>query len=100
MKSTLTARDKVTQADFKEFKSDQLATIISGRINFMQMRRKTLMAKHGRYRLTNVNPPLYDKQLEWLQAEPVTVDKAVWAWNNCANYLTYCEKLKKAGEAA
>lgn len=100
MKSTLTAWDKVTQDDFKDFKPDQLAAIVSGRINFMQMRRKTLTATHGRYRLTNVNPPLHDNQLEWLQSEPVTVDKAVWAWNNCANYLSYCDKLKKAGKVA
>lgn len=100
MGNTLTARDKVTQDNFKDLAAEQLAAIITGRINFVQMRRKTLMAQHGRYRFKNVNPPLYDNQLEWLQAEPVTVDKAVWAWNRCADYLKYCEKLKKAGEVA
>ncbi|WP_295731677.1 hypothetical protein [uncultured Limosilactobacillus sp.] len=100
MKNTLTAMNKVTKQYFQNLTAEQLTAIIAGRINFMQMRRKTLMAKHGRYRFKNVNSPVFDNQLEWLQAEPVTVEKAVWVWNACADYLDYCNKLKKAGQVA
>ncbi|KRM84133.1 hypothetical protein FC35_GL001462 [Limosilactobacillus coleohominis DSM 14060] len=100
MENTLTAMDKVTKQDFQNLRADQLTAIIDGRINFMQMRRKTLMAKHGRFRLKHVNLPLFDDQLKWLRTEPITVEKAVWVWNNCADYLSYCDKLKKAGKVA
>lgn len=91
----LVASDRVTADQFKGLDAKMMRTLTNTRLGLMMIRRKTMTIKGGRYQLQHVNPPLTDEQKAWVNSEPVTVDKLVFAWNVCASYLAYCSKLAK-----
>ncbi|WP_251548302.1 hypothetical protein [Limosilactobacillus caecicola] len=95
-----TPRDKVTKEQLQDSSQEQLELLVESRVNFMDMRRHTLMAKQGYYRLQEVKPPLNEKQRAWFKEKPITIQKAVWACKVCAEYLEYCDGLKKEKETA